>query len=497
MNGRKNGLPFGSVLVLVLAGWASAVRADPCETGVVTSLEDAASLTQCTTLDSVRLQGSGPLEPGAAAPAPSELRELRLPNLEALTGALQVAGDARISAVTLPRLAHVGGDLVLADLPALAAVELPALAQVGGTAGVRLARLPLLRAMQFGTPTVDGRSGSTSGGGAGGLQGSVAGFELDNTGVESVAGLDFETAGAVAVTGNAALADIKMPALRQVEAGGLRVALNRDAAIEASALETVAGPVALAQVGRVELPALQHVALLDVSESPALESLAAPSLRAVDGDLALRSVPRLASLAFPSLETLGGSLLVANASVLPGLVTSASNSTATPPTSSANSSASATAAGPAFPALAHVGGSVALNLSAAATDAAAAVAFPSLSELRGALLISAAASQFDCAQLQPLRATAVLGDFSCAADGSSGGGVGGGGGAADGADVGGGAATAGAGGGGNGSTAATTTSSTSHSRVAGSGGGRAGAGSPTGSTAMGLAAMAVIFASLL
>lgn len=247
-------------------------------TQTIQSAGDATALAGCTTFT------------GSIQIASSTTDQIALNGITRITGDLVANNVSQVSLISGDSLTTIGGSFTLMDVQLLTTLSFPQLTTVGNLNWV-------------GLPNLQGLSFTT------GLK-KVSSLVIDNTQLNSLSGINLQTADSVMISNNPYLGTIDM------QIGNVSQAL----AIEANSRNTTvtfpnlewAYNITFRNVSSVNIASLAYVNDSMGFFGNYFESVSAPNLTYVGSSLSFVSNEALANASFPQLTTVDGGLQYAN-----------------------------------------------------------------------------------------------------------------------------------------------------------------------------------------
>ncbi|KFZ17399.1 hypothetical protein V501_01741 [Pseudogymnoascus sp. VKM F-4519 (FW-2642)] len=341
------------VPALAVLGMASAAPTNPtCKQTKVTisSQSDADALAGCTTF-------TGNIE--ISKDVPSGI--IALNGIQQLNGDLIANQAVKLTALSATSLGSISGTIKFTSLTTMSSLEFPSLSQVGA---ISWTTLNALQSLTFTTGVTKAKS-----------------VFITDTALTSLDGINLATVDSFEITNNAYLRKI------ETQVGNISQALiinNNGPNLELTFPNLIwAFNMTVRNVSSLSIPSLKVVNSTFGVYGSYMESVMAPNLTKVGGDVAFVADSSLTNISMPLLETIGGGLLIANNSKLLDIT--------------------------GFPALKSTAG--AISISGNFTKAA----FPALADVQGTFNAQTSA-KFSCNDFNKLHdAQVVKGDVFCQA----------------------------------------------------------------------------------
>ncbi|OBT69561.1 hypothetical protein VE03_00825 [Pseudogymnoascus sp. 23342-1-I1] len=273
------------VPALAVIGMASAATTSVCKQTSVTiaSQSDADALASCTTFTG-NIQISKDVPSGGIA----------LNGIQAITGDLIANNAVKLTALSATVLGSVSGTIKFTSLTTMSSLEFPALSKVGA---ISWTTLNALQQLTFTT----------------GLTKASSVFITD-TALTTLDGINLATVDSFEITNNAYLREI------ETQVGNISQALiinNNGPNLKLTFPNLIwAYNMTVRNVSSLSIPSLTVVNSTFGVYGSYMESVLAPNLTKVGGDVAFVADSSLTNISMPVLTTIGGGLLIANNSAL-------------------------------------------------------------------------------------------------------------------------------------------------------------------------------------
>jgi hypothetical protein len=267
---------------LAVAGFAAAQSTkctDSKTTFTLSSPADATSLaSSCSTIS------------GNIAVASSVSGPMDLSSIQKIKGDLSCVGAVNLTSLTADSLTSIGGDFTLTSLIIMSNLAFPKLTSVGA---IKWTTLNALQQLTFtaGLDTADT-------------------VVIGDTQLNSLNGINLETVESLNINNNNYLQLIST----QISSitGSLNIDSNGNSlVVEFPNLEN-AFNMTIRNISSISIPSLKTVNSTLGFYGDLLESISAPNLTTVSGDLAVVANPSLTNISMPLLKTVGGGFQVAN-----------------------------------------------------------------------------------------------------------------------------------------------------------------------------------------
>lgn len=276
-----------SVLLPVLAavGFATAQKAPKIcsEDATIENQSDATNIaTQCKKFDG-NIEIAGTVE-GA----------INLDGIAEITGDLKAVEVVKMTQLTSNTLSTIGGTMYLKSLTIMSDLSMPVLEKVGA---LDWTTLNALQALNFQAPLSQAKR-----------------IFITDTALTSLDGINLEQVDTFEVTNNAFLRTISTQVANITQAltinnNGLNLNLELPNLIWANNMT-------VRNVSQLSIPSLQSVNSTFGVYGSYMESVMAPNLTKIGGDVAYVGDAKLTNISMPMLTTIGGGLLIANCSKL-------------------------------------------------------------------------------------------------------------------------------------------------------------------------------------
>ncbi|CAG8484956.1 5417_t:CDS:2, partial [Acaulospora colombiana] len=238
---------------------------------------DLEALQSCTTYS------------GAISITSLSLPDLVFPHLQYLDGIIAVNNNDRLRRLSFPHLKSATRISVV-NQTLLTTLEFPSLQK---SEFLLFKVLPSLTDLSFSMGLND--TGS---------------FEVADTGITSLNGLDMKNTKSLRITDNRNLVHLRLPYLRNTDELFLSGNGQGTIRINAPSLNSLRD-LTLRNVGFTSLPGLGTISNDLVIEENSFDSFSIPNLGSVSGTLTIRSSP-LKSICLPELQSVGGSVVISN-----------------------------------------------------------------------------------------------------------------------------------------------------------------------------------------
>lgn len=334
---------------------------------VAVSMANAASNPKCkqktvtieNLSDAMDLGSSCKVFTGNIEISPNVVDEISFEGLERITGDLTANGAVNMTKLSSNTLTSIGGTMKLTSLTIMNNLVFPSLSSVGA---ISWTTLNALQRLTFTTGVTEAES-----------------IFITDTALVSLDGINLAQVGNFEITNNAYLRSIS------TQVGNVTQALtinNNGQNLELEFPNLIwAYNMTVRNVSSLSIPSLKHVNSTFGVYGSYMESVNAPNLTTVDGDVAFVADPSLTNISLPLLKSIKGALLVANNSALLDIT--------------------------GFPSLERVGG--ALSISGNFTSAE----FPSLEDVQGTFNAQTSGN-FSCTEFNKLQNQQVVkGDVFC------------------------------------------------------------------------------------
>lgn len=273
------------VPALAVLGMVTAAPADTTcnqKTATIENQSDADGLASCSTFT------------GNIEIASHYFGDVALAGIKQINGDLIADGAVNLTSITANDLGSITGTIKFTSLTTLNRLALPALTKVGA---ISWTTLNALQSLQFDAEVSKASS-----------------VFITDTALTTLDGINLATVGNFEITNNAYLRKI------ETQVGNISQALtinNNGPNLELTFPNLIwAFNMTVRNVSSISIPSLKSVNSTFGVYGSYMESVIAPNLTKVGGDVAFVADSSLTNISMPLLETIGGALLIANNSAL-------------------------------------------------------------------------------------------------------------------------------------------------------------------------------------